>query len=63
MIKKLGEEITYKEISLDDWSFLCDKCGVLIGTCFDFGYNDDYAVAEKKVDLSVIICGKCRGLK
>lgn len=60
MIKKIADEIEFKKIKLDSWSFKCDKCGVLIGTCFDFKYNDDWAIESKSVKNTAITCGKCR---
>ena len=60
MIRKIADPILFEKIELDSWSFTCDTCGVLVGTCFDFGFNDDHAVAEKKVKQSVIYCGHCK---
>ncbi len=60
MIKKISDEIEFQKIKLDSWSFTCAVCDVLIGTCFDFGYNEDYAVDKNRVKESTIICGRCR---
>lgn len=58
MITELGSSIFGGEF--DNQSFKCDKCGVLIGTCMDFHFNDDYAVAEWKVEEMGMVCGRCR---
>ena len=60
-IRKLGDKpVLFEKIELDSFSFKCDNCGVLIATCFDWGFNEDYAVAKQRVKEMVMYCGKCK---
>lgn len=63
MIKNLDmgrDPPVFEKIELSSWSFTCAICDVLIGTCFDFVYNDDFAVKDKRVEECTLVCGKCR---
>jgi ribosomal protein S27AE len=59
MIRKLGDPITYTKIELDSFSFTCDKCGVLMATCMDWAFNDDYQIKEHMVEDMKMYCGRC----